>query len=73
MNAPAIDVCVTEGGNVYVFLLLTPEARNWVAGHVSDDHQMFGSGLAVEWRYAADLAAGMEADGLVITDGEVSS
>ena len=32
---------------------------------------MLGGGLAVEWRFAAGLAAGMRDDGLVIDDEEV--
>jgi hypothetical protein len=71
MTAPAADVLVTGGGNLYLFMLQTPAAHEWVSQNVSEDRQMFGSGLAVEHRFVADLAAGMEADGLVIADGEV--
>jgi hypothetical protein len=60
------DVRIIDGGTVFLFLLLTPEARAWVEAHVSADRQMLGLGLAVEPRYAAALAAGMADDGLVI-------
>ena len=65
------DVRIVGSGTVYLFLLKTDQAREWVEAHVSGDHQFLGNGLAVEWRFAAGLAAGMQADGLVVTDGEV--
>ena len=71
MTAVRADVCITGGGTVILFLLETPEARQWVDEHVSRDRQMFGHGLAVEHRYAAALADGMQADGLVINTTEV--
>ena len=52
-------------------MLLTPEAREWVEEHVSEDRQCFGGGVAVEWRFAAALAEGMQADGLVINTTKV--
>jgi hypothetical protein len=64
---------VVGGGSVYLFELLTPDAQTWVDEHVSPDRQIFGDGLAVEWRYAAALAEGMRQDGLLIDGGEVAS
>ena len=61
------DVRVVGGGTIFLFLLLSDRARCWVEEHVSPDHQMLGSGLAVEHRYAQALAAGMQEDGLVLT------
>jgi hypothetical protein len=60
------DVRIIDGGTVFLFLLLTTEARAWVEAHVSADRQMLGTGLAVEPRYGAALAAGMADNGLVI-------
>ena len=60
------DVEITGGGSLYLFLLLTDQAREWVEEYVSPDRQMLGCGLAVEHRYAAALAEGMRADGLVV-------
>ena len=71
MTAPAVDVYITGGGNVFLFLLRTPAAHHWVDENVSDDRQMLGNGLAVEARFVVDLAAGMRDDGLVIDDEEV--
>ena len=65
------DVRIIGRGTVYLFLLGTDQAREWVDEHVCDDHQMFGRGLVVEHRYAAALAEGMRDDGLEIDDREV--
>jgi hypothetical protein len=61
------DVAISGSGTIYLFYLLTEAARDWVDGHVSEDRQMFGTALAVEHRYVADLAQGMRADGLGVT------
>jgi hypothetical protein len=61
-----IDVQVTGGGSVFLFTLLTDQASEWVADNVSDDRQMLGNGLAVEHRYAAAQADGIQADGFVV-------
>jgi hypothetical protein len=60
------DVRIIGSGSVFVFMLTTDEARQWVDAHVSDDRQMLGHGLAVEHRYAAALAEGMQVDGLAV-------
>lgn len=65
-GAPVPDVRITGGGTVYLFELLTEHARAWVNENVSAERQMFGRGLAVEHRYAAVLAGGMQADGLLV-------
>jgi hypothetical protein len=69
--ARGADVSITGGGTVYLFALLTEKARAWVNEHVSAERQMLGRGLAVEHRYAAALAAGMQAAGLTIRSEEV--
>ena len=61
-----VDVEVVDGVSVFLFWLLTDEARRWVENSVSPDRQMYGNGLAVEWRYAAALAEGMRRDGLKV-------
>ena len=71
MTAPLTDVYIAGGANLYMFILKTPAARAWVEDNVSEDRLTFGHGLVVEWRYVADLAAGMRDDGLVIDATEV--
>ena len=67
-DAPArgVDVRILAGGSVFLFVLLTDAAREWVEQCVSQDRLMFRGGLAVEHRYAAALALGMQDDGLMI-------
>ena len=68
-----VDVEVAGGGTVFMFMLLSSAARQWVDEFVSPDRQMWGDGLVVEWRYAAALADGMRRDGLVVAREEVSA
>ena len=65
------DVVVSGAGTVYLFELLTDDARTWVNEHVSEEHQMFGRSLAVEHRYVGPLIEGMEGDGLVVDTSEL--
>jgi hypothetical protein len=64
VSARNLDVVITGGGTVYLFHLLSAVAREWVEEHVSGERQHLGNALAVEHRYAGDLAAGMADDGL---------
>ncbi len=61
-----IDVQVTNGGSIFLFLPRTKKARQWIDEHVSEDSQWLGPALAVEARYAQDLAQGMMNDGLTV-------
>ena len=67
-NLP-VDVEIVDAASTVLFWLFTAEARQWVEDCVSPDRQMYGHGLAVEWRYAAALAEGMQRDGLVVVTG----
>jgi len=49
-----------------LFEPLTVAAKQWIAENVQPDAQWFGNALAVEWRYAAELAAAMREAGLVL-------
>ncbi len=60
------DVRIIGAGSVFLFVLLTDDARAWVDAYVSEDRLMFGGGIAVEHRYSASLAAGMQDAGLVL-------
>ena len=61
-----VDGEIVDGVSVFFFWLLTDEARQWVENSVSPDRQMYGNGLAVEWRYAAALVEGMRRSGLKV-------
>ena len=66
ISTHSADVRIIGEGSVFLFLLLTDDAREWVDAYVSDDRLMFGGGIAVEHRYAASLAAGIQDAGLVL-------
>lgn len=62
-----VDVTVDNQGSIYLFRPQTVEAHEWIDSHVLDpDAQWFGGALAVEARYAHDLAEGMLLDGLEV-------
>lgn len=61
-----VDVRVDNHGSIFLFEPLTPAATNWISENVDEQAQWFAGALAVEHRYAQDLASGMMADGLVV-------
>ncbi len=60
------DISIENHGTIFLFRLNTPAAVEWVSQHVQEDAQFFGDALVVEHRYARDVAAGMQADWLVL-------
>lgn len=60
------DVTVQNEGTIYLFHLESEEAREWAAEHVEEGAQYLGDALAVEHRYAHDLAIGMIEAGLEV-------
>ena len=45
----------------------TDEARNWIKENIHyKSYQMLGNSVAVEYRYIADIVAGMMEAGLVV-------
>ncbi len=62
-SSDAIDVEVSEEGNIIMFELRTNEAKEWWSGNIKDA-QKFGGRYAVEHRYAGSVIEGMMADGL---------
>jgi len=60
------DVFVSCEESIFLFTPRTLAAQQWIVENVQPDAQWFGNALVVEWRYAAELAAAMRADGLVL-------
>jgi hypothetical protein len=58
------DIQVENHGSIFLFRPFTDEGETWLRHNT--DGQWFGTALAVEHRYAHDLAAGAQQDGLVI-------
>jgi len=51
---------------VFLFNLVTERAREWWAANVEDEGPYLGCAPCVEHRYAADIVAGMQRDGLEV-------
>ena len=60
------DIQIENHGSLFLFRPITDEGKEWLKESVSEDAQWFGNALAVEHRYAGDLAEGVESAGLKI-------
>ena len=65
MSKPTVDVYVRDDDSSLVaFRPMSREARQWFAEFVqSEPWQWLGPYLCVDWRYANDLVAGLDAEG----------
>ena len=61
------DILVRNEGTIFLFIPLTPAAKDWIAKNVQPSVQWFGNALAVEWRFAAELAAALRDAGLALS------
>ena len=62
-----VDLQVENHGSIFLFRPLTDEGRVWLDENTeTEGWQWLGGALAVEHRYAADLAYGAQADGLEV-------
>lgn len=62
------DFIAAHHGSIIGLLPMTPEAKAWTDEHIGEDAQWLGRQLCIEPRYFADIADGIVADGLTITD-----
>jgi hypothetical protein len=62
----AVDIDVVNHHSIVLFHLTTPVASAWVAEHVTDEAQFFGTALVVEPRYVTTLIRGMREAGLKV-------
>jgi len=60
------DVRIQFEGSIVLFHLDSDAAKQFVDSNVNDDAPYMGAALAVEARYAQDLAEGMQCDGLIV-------
>ncbi len=60
------DVEITNCGSIVLFHASNKAAHEWIEENVSGETTWFGNSLAVEPRYAGDLAEGMQGAGLVV-------
>ena len=66
MGMVDVDMFVRCEGGIVLFTPNTLRAKEWISATVQPDAQWFGNALVVEHGYAADLALGMYAVGLVL-------
>lgn len=65
--AAMADVEVENHGTIFLFRPMTSTAREWFDIHlVAPWTQWFGGAVAVEHRFAREIAAGMMDDGLEV-------
>jgi hypothetical protein len=60
------DFSLTNHGSIFTFRPLTDAARDWLEENLDEDAPWWAGAVAVEPRYAYDLVAGIQADGLNI-------
>ena len=58
-----IDIAIGDHGSIILFTPMNDEAKKWIRDNVQPDAQWYGNSLAVERRYAANLADGMRIHG----------
>jgi hypothetical protein len=61
------DFIIGGGPSVFLFTPQNAEALEHLQENVSADAQWLGNGLAVEWRYAADLVAALGSNGFSVS------
>lgn len=60
------DYLVENHGTIFMFTPMNAKARKWLRAHVQEDAQWLGDSLAVEHRYARDLADNLTGDGFLV-------
>ena len=67
-KTPDVDVEVENHGSIFIFRTLTDTARSWVSENVDlPEYMRLGpDAFTVEHRCAADLASGMQSEGLLL-------
>lgn len=65
--ARKVDVQVVNEGSIFLFRPMTKRAERWISKNVATEPwQWLGRSLAVDHRFAFDLAEGMQGDGLTL-------
>lgn len=58
------DIQVENHGSIFLFQPLTDSGSDWLSENIGDEAMYFGNALAVEHRFAENIADGMASDGL---------
>jgi hypothetical protein len=62
------DISIENHGSIFLVRPITPAANAWIEEHIGHDNgfQPYYPTVVVEYRYIADIVAGLQNDGLVI-------
>lgn len=66
MSNKTVDYIVENHGSIFLFRPQTPAAEKNLRDNVEDTAGWMGNALAVEHRYAFDLAKQLQAEGWVV-------
>lgn len=58
------DIEYTNHGSIITMQPLTEAANEWIAEHIPEDAQYFGTAVCIEPRYFGEIAYGAQEDGL---------
>jgi hypothetical protein len=61
------DFRVENHGTIFLFTATNTDALEHLRNNVSEEAQWLGNSLAVEHRYAVDLAAALQAEGFTVS------
>jgi hypothetical protein len=62
-----MDFAFVNCGSIWLLTPQTLEANDWAEEHFAGgDAQLWGTSIVVEPRYVADIATGIQADGLTV-------
>jgi hypothetical protein len=60
------DLLVRDEGSIYLLVPVTPAGQEWVDENLPADAPTWGTAIAIEHRYIADIVNGAIADGLTV-------
>jgi hypothetical protein len=60
------DFVFSDEGSIVMLQPVSDAAKDWADENLPDDRLVWGPHVIVEHRYFADIAEGIEADGLVL-------
>jgi hypothetical protein len=60
------DFTVQDEGTIFLLIPNTDAAQEWIAEHIPDTAQCFGTAVVVEHRYIAEIVHGIQQSGLKV-------
>ncbi len=60
------DLYIQNEGSIFLLRAVSDTGREWIAEHIPDDAQTYGSAIVVEHRYIGNIVQGAINDGLEV-------